>query len=115
MSNFKIYTNGGEGDMTMTDKTAASDDLVSRLRALAHAEHDDHSVADEAADEIERLRKALRPFSAAVFNDNGDVTISTGHLTTQDWLGAHAALKENSRASVLDELMAADADFIDKD
>lgn len=34
------------------------------------------------------LEAALRPFSVAVYNDNGDVTISTGHLTTQDWLRA---------------------------
>lgn len=31
-------------------------DLVQALRALARAEHDDLSVADAAADEIERLR-----------------------------------------------------------
>lgn len=30
--------------------------LVESLRALARHEHDDHSVADEAADELERLR-----------------------------------------------------------
>lgn len=36
-----------------------TDDLVSRLRALARAVHDDHSVADDAADEIEHLRAEL--------------------------------------------------------
>jgi hypothetical protein len=36
------------------------DDLVDRLRALARAEHDDLSVAAEAADEIERLRTEQR-------------------------------------------------------
>jgi hypothetical protein len=34
-------------------------DLTERLRALARHEHSDLSVADEAADEIERLRREL--------------------------------------------------------
>ena len=29
-----------------------------------------------AADEIERLRAALKPFAGAVYNDNGDITVS---------------------------------------
>lgn len=37
---------------------------------------------------IAELEAALRPFAAAAYNDNGDVTISTGHLTPQDWLRA---------------------------
>lgn len=36
---------------------------------------------------------ALRPFAAAVFNDNGDVTISTGHLTKGDYLTAAKVLR----------------------
>ena len=32
-------------------------DLITRLRQLARAEHDDLSVADDAADEIESLRE----------------------------------------------------------
>jgi hypothetical protein len=43
--------------------------------------------------EIERMRKALRPFSAAVFDDNGDVTISTGHITRHDYMAAQRALR----------------------
>lgn len=31
-------------------------DLIARLRMLAKAQHDDLSIAEEAADEIERLR-----------------------------------------------------------
>lgn len=31
-------------------------DLIQRLRALSRHEHDDFSIGDEAADEIERLR-----------------------------------------------------------
>jgi predicted RNA-binding Zn-ribbon protein involved in translation (DUF1610 family) len=43
-----------------------ADDLISRLRSMARAEHDDLSIGDEAADciaklraEVERLRGAL--------------------------------------------------------
>ena len=35
------------------------DCLVGRLRAMARHEHDDLSIGDEAADEIDRLRGAL--------------------------------------------------------
>ncbi|BDB12867.1 MAG: hypothetical protein ACYCTC_09105 [Acidithiobacillus ferrooxidans] len=35
-------------------------ELISRLRALARSEHDDLSVADEAADEIEQLMARVR-------------------------------------------------------
>ncbi len=42
--------------------------------------------------EVLALVKAARPFYAAVFNDNGDVTISTGHITTGDWLALDAAI-----------------------
>jgi hypothetical protein len=31
--------------------------------------------ANKLRDEIGKLRAALRPFAAAVFNDNGDMTI----------------------------------------
>ena len=37
--------------------------IVKMLRDLAACKHSDVSVAEEAADEIERLRDALRPFS----------------------------------------------------
>ena len=35
------------------------DDLTQRLRALSRMEHSDHTIGDEAADEIERLRAEL--------------------------------------------------------
>lgn len=35
-------------------------DLISRLRAMSRHEHDDLTIGDEAADEIERLRAALQ-------------------------------------------------------
>lgn len=42
------------------DVTGRLDGLVSRLRALARDEHDDFSIADEAADEIIILTERLR-------------------------------------------------------
>jgi hypothetical protein len=35
-------------------------DLVEQLQALARSEHDDHSICNDAADEIERLRRELK-------------------------------------------------------
>ena len=40
------------------------------------------------------LYEALEPFAACVFNDNGEVTISTETLTTQNWLAVCAALSK---------------------
>ena len=40
-----------------------TDDLIRNLRGLAACAHMDLSVADEAADEIERLREALRYYA----------------------------------------------------
>lgn len=45
----------------------------------------------ESAHEIERLRAALKPFAAKVFNDNGDITYS-GRATSTDYLRAYKAL-----------------------
>jgi len=47
-------------------------DLIARLRALARAEHNDLSVADEAADEIERILIAARTGAGAVGLEIGD-------------------------------------------
>lgn len=43
---------------------------------------------------VSALVKAATPFYAAVFNDNGDVTISTGHITTDDWLALDRVLAQ---------------------
>ena len=43
-------------------------------------------------DVLRSVEAASRPFVAAVFNDNGDVTVSTGHLTTGRWLKLCAAI-----------------------
>lgn len=39
-------------------------DIIASLRSMARAEHNDLGVADEAADEIERLREGLRAIRA---------------------------------------------------
>jgi len=61
----------------------------------AYTEYVRADLCDPTKDErVKALVDALRPFSAAVFNDNGDVTISTGHLKRQDWLKLRAALRD---------------------
>jgi len=44
-------------------------DLIASLRALAAAQHDDLSVAADAADEIERLREENRILRATLRQD----------------------------------------------
>jgi hypothetical protein len=46
--------------------------------------------------QIEEKDRALKPFAAAVFNDNGDVTIDTSHLRTREYMAASAALSTNA-------------------
>ena len=46
--------------MSSTDEASPVEGIVSRLRSLARAEHDDLSVAHEAADEIVLLTERLR-------------------------------------------------------
>jgi len=41
---------------------------------------------------LEDLVKALRPFAEAVFNDNGDLSVNTGHITNADYLAARTAI-----------------------
>lgn len=47
----------------------------------------------KAADEIKRLRAAIRPFADCVYNDNGDVTIDTSSLRTGAWVVVRAVLQ----------------------
>lgn len=42
--------------------------------------------------EIERLRTALKPFHNAVFNDNGDVTVTP--CSVDEYFGAYAAYRK---------------------
>ena len=59
-------------------KALAEDGDISRLRgALQHA-----------ADEIESLRGALKPFSDAVYNDNFDMTVNYNSVGHDDYIRA---------------------------
>ena len=85
----RIYLDGdaeaGDGYFTRCFETAkpCSEPAIEYVRA---------DLAPTSDERVKRLVEAARPFSAAVFNDNGDVTISTGHLKRQDWLKLRAAL-----------------------
>jgi hypothetical protein len=46
---------------------------------------------------IERLRKALKPFSDAVFNDNGDVTVDHSVATHDDYWNAYCAMRATEK------------------
>ena len=49
---------------------------------------------DAARAEAARLRRALKPFAARVFNDNGDMTVSGTHLVpTEAFCDAYLALR----------------------
>jgi hypothetical protein len=62
-----------------------------------------HDTADREAirEALKNIGALLRPFDAAVFNDNGDVTISTGHIDTRTWLGLIKACRELTAALAL--------------
>jgi hypothetical protein len=59
-------------------------------------------------------KEALRPFAACVFNDNGDITIDTSHLRTEDYMRAKSALAslqgEAVERTIKAALIAADCD-----
>ncbi len=46
-------------------------------------------VIDTYKARITELEKALRPFAAAVYNDNGDVTVTTSNIHHAQWLHAY--------------------------
>lgn len=52
-------------------------DLISSLRALAKSEHDDLSIAGDAANEIERLRDVVQTLAARIMNGRIDMATST--------------------------------------
>lgn len=49
---------------------------------------------------VERTRLALRPFSDAVFNDNGDLTVDFSAATHDDFVRAHFAYRALQAAKV---------------
>lgn len=61
-------------------------DIVSSLRAMAEARHDDLSVASEAADYIELLRAALKPFAQLfLFPDDLGDDAAQDFRSDPDW------------------------------
>ena len=46
---------------------------------------------------IAELERALRPFAAAVYNDNGDVTITTSRIDHDDWFRAYKVYKKTAK------------------
>ena len=87
----RIYLDGdaeaGDGYFTRCFETAkpCSEPAIEYVRA---------DLCTPTDERVKALVETLRPFSAAVFNDNGDVTISTGHITTADWLKLDAVLRD---------------------
>lgn len=52
-------------------------------------------VTDHA--DVERLRAALRPFAGCVYNDNGDMLVSAGRVTSDDFCAAYFAINRESK------------------
>ncbi|WP_157970132.1 hypothetical protein [Pelagibacterium sediminicola] len=86
-----------------------SKELVQRLRHVSNMINmgekirwgEDTALMDQAADLIERMNKtiddmerALQPFSSAVFNDNGDVTINYSVFDDDDLFRAYSVLRK---------------------
>lgn len=75
-------------------QSSALQTLISDGRAILDGRFDrivaDPSDPRPTAQDI-AFRAACRPFIGCVYNDNGDVTISTDHLRTADWLALYRA------------------------
>ena len=61
------------------------ENLVSRLRSLAKAEHDDLSVAEEAAEYIEELERHAKELER--WKDEGERLAAQASETFLFWLG----------------------------
>lgn len=51
------------------------------------------TAAIAAMPDTSALKSAIMPFSDAVYNDNGDVTIDTSHIRQRDWINARIAVR----------------------
>jgi len=74
--------------------------------AWANTHHDLGVVLDalEARDKtIAELVEALTPFSDAVFNDNGDITVNFGSPEPDDFFRAYSAIRRISQAQSKDK------------
>lgn len=111
-----IEINPYANEPPMIDTQAKADDLVERLRAgfflreesaaeierlraqlaAAEAKSDvllQYQRAEAAEAQLASARKALEPFANCVFNDNGDVTVSTSNLQIDDYYKAYRFLR----------------------
>lgn len=73
-------------------------DTLEAAKAAAQAHHEAailSALEPQAVDDamVERMRAALRPFSDAVFNDNGDLTVDLGAATHDDFVRAYFAYR----------------------
>jgi hypothetical protein len=68
--------------------------ILKRTDARADALIATPQARQDAADQ--RLDDAARPFAGAVYNDNGDVTLSTSHVREADWATLRDAIPEAS-------------------
>jgi hypothetical protein len=74
------------------------DDLVASLKAMAAVRHDDLSVALDAADYIERLRAALKPFAQlSLFPDDLGEDVAQDFRSDPDWSEAHNDIAVDDR------------------
>ena len=62
-----------------------------------HVLHTSCDCCEHAARRISDLERALRPFFAAVYNDNGDVTITTSRIDHDDWFRAYKVYKKTAK------------------
>jgi hypothetical protein len=65
-------------------------DTEESCRALAEA----WAQRDVAVAQVKRAAKALQPFASCVYNDNGNVTITTSNLRIEDYVRARTVLKK---------------------
>lgn len=64
-------------------------DLIERLRCLTRLEHDDLSIGDEAANEIERLGAELASFKSAVAHVTEDGKTRRSFSASEGWAMVH--------------------------
>jgi len=75
-------------------KAAAQADYTARILSALHPAS---PLGAATLAEVNALVKASRPFAAAYFNDNGDVTLDMGHIKTADYRALSAALAPFAR------------------
>ena len=62
-----------------------------------HADPEWLDIFEKHDAEVARLRAALKPFAAAVFNDNGDMTIDHAGIGIDQFAAAYFAMKGTAR------------------